>query len=253
MFDQWLQLRAAYGVAARANLLGYFRPDLLLAAVSPLLYPEPPLPTRPAPLFTGFWLEEHAGWQPDSELHAFLQRNPIVLSFSSQPLADPSAVLNLHARAALRLGRPLLVLCGWSGLTDADLASDVPRSEVLLRQFAPMRMVCRQAACAIIHGGIGSLADALLAGCPMLVEPHGGDQFLNARQVLRTGIGAAADKDCLTETNLAHLLAERVLTPDVRARAEALSARMRLEDGLSRACELIEGFCGGATCLPTAC
>ena len=118
----------------------------------------------------------------------------------------------------------------------------------MIRAFEPFQEVARHACCAIIHGGIGTLADGILAGCPLLVEPYGGDQYLNARQVPRLKIGAAADRKQLTEGGLVRLLTERVLLPDVRQRAEALAVEVRKEDGLTRACELIEMRARNAAC-----
>ena len=118
----------------------------------------------------------------------------------------------------------------------------------MIRAFEPFQEVARHACCAIIHGGIGTLADGILAGCPLLVEPYGVDQYLNAWQVPRLKIGAAADHKQLTEESLVRLLTERVLLPDVRQRVEALAVEVRKEDGLTRACELIEKRVSGQRC-----
>ena len=240
MYTEWLAMRDRLGLEPISDLKGYFRPDMLLAGVSPLVFPLPAPATSPEPIFTGFWLRDQRSWRPDEDLARFLARKPIIFSFSSQPMMDSQGVLDLHARAALKLVRPILVLGGWSGISENMLAPDIPRSEIMIRAFEPFQEVARHACCAIIHGGIGTLADGILAGCPLLVEPYGGDQYLNARQVPRLKIGAAADRKQLTEEGLVRLLTERVLLPGVRQRVEALAVEVRKEDGLTCACELIE-------------
>jgi hypothetical protein len=57
----------------------------------------------------GFWFYDAPrwrSWQPDRELVAFMEHSPppIVLSFSSQLVADPAQVVKLHQDAARRLG-----------------------------------------------------------------------------------------------------------------------------------------------------
>lgn len=239
-FRHWRELRQSLGLKPLKSLQGYFRPDVLLAGVSPRLFPLPAPPTKPEPLFTGFWQRHHSNWQPDPELQTFLTRRPAVFSFSSQPLTDPQQVLNLHARGCQKAGLPLLVLAGWSGLTGNDLAPDIPRTEVLIRPFEPFQEVAKLCACAIVHGGIGTIADALHAACPLLVEPHGGDQYINAQQILRLGLGAVADRHRLTEDSLARLLRERVLKPEVKQRIQHLAAQLRTENGAAEAIRIIE-------------
>jgi UDP:flavonoid glycosyltransferase YjiC (YdhE family) len=92
----------------------------------------------------------------------------------------------------------------------------------------------------IHHGGIGTTAQALRCGRPALVEPHGNDQFYNAGRVTALEVGAAVDHRALTSENLADALGEHVLHPSVRRRAETLGAKIRAEDGLAVACDLIE-------------
>jgi len=47
----------------------------------------------------------------------------------------------------------------------------------------------RSATCAIIHGGIGTLCGAIVAGVPVIVKPFAFDQFHNARILAARGAG----------------------------------------------------------------
>jgi len=58
---------------------------------------------------------------------------------------------------------------------------------VLFADFLPQDWLFARAACSIQHGGIGTIARALRAGCPILVEPFGNDQLYNASRVSLLG------------------------------------------------------------------
>ncbi|MHB8836768.1 MAG: glycosyltransferase [Candidatus Methylomirabilia bacterium] len=194
---------------------------------------------------TGFWFYDDPdwdNWRPDPELEAFCARRPLVLAFSSQPLADPRAALALHVEAAALLGMPLLVQRGWAGFTEEALPPGTDRGEVLFRDFLPHDWVFARAACAIQHGGIGTIARALRQGCPILVEPYGNDQVYNARRVHELGVGAAVHPFKVPARGLADVLATRVLVPEARRRAERIGKGLAAEDGIARACALVEDF-----------
>jgi UDP:flavonoid glycosyltransferase YjiC (YdhE family) len=96
----------------------------------------------------------------------------------------------------------------------------------------------------IHHGGIGTTAQALRCGRPMLVEPYCNDQFYNAARVAALGIGAALYPRDATADRLADVLTRAVLTEQTRSRAAELAAGIAAEDGLTTACQLIEGQLG---------
>ena len=239
------QLFAALGAPAQPAVRseGELLASRILLASSPQIS-RPQLGAFPAAtrvVQTGFWLaDDQAGtaWQPDPALRAFMARTPrpIALSFSSQPLADPAAILAPHARAAQALGYPLLVQRGWAGFGPEQLPSDVDPAGVFFADFLPHAWLFANVACAIQHGGIGSLASALRQGCPLLIEPFGNDQFFNAARVLELGVGAAMHPHKLTAEGLARVLASKVLRPEARRRAAELGALLRAEDGLAAAC-----------------
>lgn len=227
------------------QLDGLFARRILLASHTDFCPPAASLYGEVHP--TGFWLPDDPAWrdwQPSAALARFVEAEPapLVLAFGSLPVADPASVLAVHARAAARLGRRLVVQRGWARFSPRDLPPDVPAASVRFIGAAPHDWLFARAAAVISHGGIGSLARALRAGCPVAVEPYGNDQFYNARQVVALGLGAALHPHRVTPEGLAHVLREKVLSSDCRARVAALGARIRAEDGLARACDLVEGW-----------
>jgi UDP:flavonoid glycosyltransferase YjiC (YdhE family) len=222
-------------------------PDALLASSpqfsQPMPVEGPSGPVVPHP--TGFWFYDEpkwAIWEPSVALRHFVERTPrpLVLSFSSLPVANRREVLAVHVEAAALLRRPLVVQTGWAGFCRQDLPRGTRAHDVLFVDFLPHDWLFARAACAIQHGGIGSIARALRHGCPLLLEPYGNDQFFNAMRVVALGVGAAMRPSTLTAARLARVLQERVLGPSTRHRSATLGATIRAEAGLEVAYERID-------------
>lgn len=196
---------------------------------------------------TGFFFYENPDWQqwqPDRELEQFMGQDPkpLVLTFSSLPLADASKVLRTHIQAAAKLERGLVVQQGWADFKPSLLPDDVDISNVLFRGFIPQDWLFSQAAAVIHHGGIGTTARAIRNDCPMLVEPYGNDQFFNAKRVLALKIGTAIHPHRLTADGLAHVLQTKVLTAAYKNNVQRLSAKIRAENSVETACHVIESW-----------
>lgn len=198
---------------------------------------------------TGFLYFEDpawAAWQPDETLRAFFdrppERRPIVFGYSSIPIEHPERILAPHVEAAAALGRPLMVLGGWAGFSEAHLPPGANRDEILFADFLPQDWIFAHAACAIQHGGIGTLARALKQGCPLLIEPLGNDQLYNATRIHDLGVGDAVHPFLMTAEMLVSILRERVLSDDCRSKAALLGERLRAERGLEATCRRIDDF-----------
>ena len=62
-------------------------------------------------------------------------------------------------------------------------------SDVLLVDRAPHQLLFPRASAVVVHqGGVGTPGQALRSGRPMLVVPHGHDQFDNAHRVTKLGV-----------------------------------------------------------------
>lgn len=197
---------------------------------------------------TGFWSRPSTE-NPPHALVRFLEAGPppLALSLSSVPLTDQARVLQVHVEAAQLLGQRLIVQAGWAGLTLERLAEtglQAAPDRLCLAPYVAHDWLFPQVRAVMTHGGIGTTAEALRAGKPVLVEPYGNDQFFNALMVVEHGWGAAAHPQKLTGELLAELLVAKVLTPEVAARTQALGARLREEAGLSRAVEVLEKWAG---------
>jgi UDP:flavonoid glycosyltransferase YjiC (YdhE family) len=243
------QITAALGVVLPETLERrlLIMPEVLLASSPQFSQPMPVEgPSGPvAPLPTGFWFYDGPKWaisEPPIALRRFVERHPrpLVLSFSSLPVANRREVLAVHVEAAALLHRPLVVQTGWAGFCRQDLPRGTRAHDVLFVDFLPHDWLFARAACAIQHGGIGSIARALRHGCPLLLEPYGNDQFFNAMRVVALGVGAAMQPSTLKAAGLARVLQEQVLAPSTRHRCATLGATIRAEAGLEVAYERID-------------
>lgn len=105
--------------------------------------------------------------------------------------------------------------------------------------FAPFRQLLPLCAAIVHHGGIGTTAAALGAGCPQLVLPLAWDQPDNAERVAKLGAGLVLGTRRRTRGHLSGALA-RLMEPDFRERCRAIATRARGEDGL----EVAAGWVG---------
>jgi UDP:flavonoid glycosyltransferase YjiC (YdhE family) len=196
---------------------------------------------------TGFWFYENPqwhNWQPDPALRHFVETEgkPLFLTFSSIPVVDPASVLNVHLQGAKKLGRKLIVQRGIANFNESLLKDDRDRQDVMFVDFMPQDWLLSNVDTIIHHGGIGTIARALRHNCPMIVEPLGNDQFFNAKRVLNLKIGTAVKPHALTADGLAHILETKVLTPEIKKSTEILGEKIRLENSLENACNLIESW-----------
>ena len=86
----------------------------------------------------------------------------------------------------------------------------------------------------IVHqGGIGTTAQALRAGKPMLVMPFGGDQYDNGARVERLRVGRTIRRKHYTAERVADKLKQMIDNPSYRERAADLGRRVQAEDGVA--------------------
>jgi UDP:flavonoid glycosyltransferase YjiC (YdhE family) len=249
LFDYRNCVRAELGLRAVPDhewRTHYWSPELVLVASSAHLS-RPILSALPSAHVTGFWFDDRTGSSEptdtgDPALDEFLANGdePLVLTLSSQVVKDSAHVTALHALAAQRIGRRLIVQKGWAGLGPEALPRSVDPERTYFAGFVRHERLFPRVAAVIHHGGVGTMARAMQCGRPMLVEPYCNDQFFNARRVTALGVGGSADPLGLTAETVADVLQRIVLTEETRRRAAELSVFIRAEPGVTRAVELIE-------------
>ncbi|MDE2278620.1 MAG: glycosyltransferase family 1 protein [Xanthomonadaceae bacterium] len=175
----------------------------------------------------------------DPALADFLRAGspPLVFSLGSTAVHANAGFLHESLAAALALGRRAVLFTG-SAAMRARLPTTLPDG-ILAVEYAPHAAVFPHAAVAVHHGGVGTSAEALHAGAPSLVVPHGFDQYDNAARLHRLGVAEALPAGRYRADRATRLL-ETLSAPSVRARSAAVAVGLRAEDGAVRAADLIE-------------
>jgi sterol 3beta-glucosyltransferase len=220
------------------------KPRLLLGAYSPAV--APPMPDWGDWIHvTGYWfLDDLSSWTPPRELADFLGSGsrPVFIGFGSTPFPQPEATTNMVVRAVTRAGHRGVVLAGGSGLATGRLSP-----EVLSVDSVPHEWLFSRVCAAVHHGGAGVTGAALRAGLPSVVVPVFADQPFWGKRVFQLGVGPPPiPAQRLTEDSLAKAI-RATDSEQMRRRAEEIGTKIRWEDGVGRAVEIIDKHLGSGT------
>jgi len=233
------ELRAELGLPPGEHPLfeGKYSPRLNLALFSPVL--QPPQPDWPRPTVqTGFLFhdEETAFAALPPTVAGFLAAGeaPIVFTLGSAAVYVPGDFYAESAEAARLLGRRAILLLGKNAPPPHLPAS------ILAWDYLPFAQIFPQAAVVVHQGGVGTTAQTLRAGRPMLVVPFAHDQFDNAARMKRLGLGRILSRKRYRAAAVAKELGALLSDNVARDTAEKLGARVRAERGVESACDALE-------------
>jgi UDP:flavonoid glycosyltransferase YjiC (YdhE family) len=188
---------------------------------------------------TGFWfLNENFDWQPPEDLVQFLNsgKKPIYIGFGSMVGGSFSYALNTVLESLEKTGQRAILAAGWGGLSKVDLPDYVYKAE-----FIPHNWLFKRVAAVIHHGGAGTTGAGLRAGIPSIIIPFGGDQPFWGEQIYRLGVGPKPiPRKKLTAEKLTYAINEAKNNQKIINKAAALGEKLRNEDGVSEAVDIIE-------------
>ncbi|WP_213949707.1 glycosyltransferase [Luteibacter sp. dw_328] len=213
--------------------------DGVLAMYSPLLGRPPP--DSPAhTVATGYCRYVPSGDVLPPDMAAFLDAGdaPLVFTLGSAAVHAGEAFLRESMTTAAALGRRAVLLTG-SPEMRARLPVTLP-GEVFAAYYAPHGALFTRAAAVVHHGGIGTTQEALRAGCPELVVPHGFDQPDNAARIVRLGVGDVLPASRYRADAATTLLRALLSDEGVASRAQRAAAVIRAENGARVAADVIE-------------
>ncbi|MEU9084414.1 glycosyltransferase [Streptomyces sp. NPDC048357] len=224
--------RASIGLPPVDNVRDHVFTDRPWLAADPVLAPW----QRPADLDvvqTGAWVLPDERPLP-ADLVAFLDAGtpPVYVGFGSIPMRDPEGVARATVEAIRARGRRAVLSRGW-----ADLALTDDQDDCFVVGEVNHQALFRRTAAVVHHGGAGTTTTATWAGAPQVVVPQGADQPYFAGRVAELGIGAAHDGPTPAFASLSAAL-ETALTPETRARANAVAAAFHT-DGAMVAAKLL--------------
>ena len=239
------RLRAELGLRRVRHPIfeGQHSPFRVLALFSRLLAePQPDWP--PQTRVTGFCFYDRRDAPDDAPgldpaLARFLDEGdpPVVFTLGSAAVFAAGDFYRESIKAARALNRRAVLLVG--DAAHNPLPDPLPAG-VAAFDYAPFGELLPRAAAVVHQGGVGTTAQAMRAGRPMLVVPHSHDQFDNAERARR--LGAAR---WLPRPRYDARRAERELRPLLDDESYARNAaevgrRLRQETGVTNACDSIE-------------
>jgi UDP:flavonoid glycosyltransferase YjiC (YdhE family) len=234
-----IQFRASLGLPSGRDPLfeGQHSPQRVLAMFSPLMAaPQPDWP--PNSMATGFPFYDQAehGQELDPALERFLNAGPppVVFTLGSSAVQHPGNFYRESLSAIKALGCRAVLLMGSNPPPDS-----LPPGTLAV-PYAPYSKVFPRAAVIVHQGGIGTCAQALAAGRPMLVVPFAFDQPDNAARLERMGVARSITRAKYTGRR-AQLELERLLRdPDYATCANQIASKLALENGVRAASDAIE-------------
>ncbi|WP_067802513.1 glycosyltransferase [Actinomadura formosensis] len=211
------------------------RPDgPVLACFSPVVVPRPG-DWGPNVHLTGYWFLDEDEWEPPGELAEFLAAGPapVYVGFGSMVPKD--------GEATGRTVRAALELAGVRGVVQGDPASSDGRVHAV--RDVPHAWLFPRTAAVVHHGGAGTTAAGLRAGVPAVVCPFFGDQPYWGERVAALGAGPAPlPFRALTAPRLARKIRQAVQDREMAERASEIGRRIRAEDGVGRARQIIDAL-----------
>ncbi|MCK5319361.1 MAG: glycosyltransferase family 1 protein, partial [Anaerolineales bacterium] len=212
----------------------------ILYAFSPGVLP-PPADWGEDVHVTGYWFMDAPDWHPPQKLLDFLDTGPkpIAVAFGSTSSRNPERMAKM-IREALALSGQRAVIVG-----ENNHFNDLPNT-IFQLDSAPYSWLFARVSAIVHHGGAGTTGAGLMAGVPNIITPFTSDQPFWGHRVHSLGAGPKplpAKK--LTAQTLAKSIIATVSDQEMSARAKAISVRIRAEDGVSRAIDIVQKYVEG--------
>ncbi|CAD6220208.1 unnamed protein product [Miscanthus lutarioriparius] len=200
---------------------------------SPYLVPKPK-DWGPKIDVVGFcFLDLASNYEPPEPLLRWLGSgdSPIYIGFGSLPIPEPDKLTRIIVQALEITGQRGIINKGWGGLGNLEESKEF----VYVLDNVPHDWLFLQCKAVVHHGGAGTTAAGLKAGCPTTIIPFFGDQFFWGSMVHARGLGAPPIP---VEQLQLHSLIDAIkfmIDPKVKERAVELAKAMESEDGVDGA------------------
>jgi rhamnosyltransferase subunit B len=194
-------------------------------------------------LITGFcYYDSDAGNQAlPPQLDSFLAAGPapVVFTLGSAAVLAAGNFYEVSARAVLKLGIRAVLLIGSDPRNRPQ--RELP-SSICVAEYAPFSALFSRASMVVHQGGVGTTAQCLRAGKPMLIMPYSHDQPDNARRMRRLKVARSIQRARYTPARVAGALQAMLAEPAYAERAKQVAEQLSQEDGLRTACDALEAL-----------
>ncbi len=221
-------------------------PNLVLALFSHVLGTEQkdwPANT----LITGFcFYDADAGNAAlPAQLDKFLAAGepPVVFTLGSAAVLAAGDFYEQSALAAEKLGVRAVLLIGSDPRNDPRNGSQqlLPDS-ICLAEYAPYSGLFPRASLVVHQGGVGTTAQCLRAGRPMLIMPYSHDQPDNARRMKRIDVARVIQRSQYKAWRVARQVRAMLADPEYAKQAQKAAEEVARENGVKTACDALEAL-----------
>ncbi|ESW15541.1 hypothetical protein PHAVU_007G080800 [Phaseolus vulgaris] len=188
-------------------------------------------------------------YQPQEDFVQWIKKGPppLYFGFGSMPLEDPKGTTDVILEALRDTEQRGIIDRGWGNLGNLAELSD----NVFLLEECPHDWLFPQCSAVVHHGGAGTTATGLKAGCPTTIVPFFGDQFFWGEIIYQKELGPAPIPiSQLNVENLSNAI-RFMLQPEVKSRAKEIAKWIENEDGVAAAVDAFHRHLPDELPLPT--
>ena len=217
---------------------------LVLHAMSLAVVPRP-ADWPPSAQVTGHWFADRptatTGPLPERAVLDGWNEPVVFVGFGSMAGPDPAAATQEILEALRMAGARGVLAAGWGGLGEVSSPADV-----FVTGEVPHETVFPQMAAVVHHGGAGTTAAAVRAGVPQVMCPFVADQPFWGRRMHQLGVAPEPiARPRLTVPALAAAIRRAVSDQQMIDAARLLGERVRAENGVGVAVDMLEQAVGG--------
>ncbi|KAL9243698.1 hypothetical protein vseg_017554 [Gypsophila vaccaria] len=172
-------------------------------------------------------------YQPREDFVHWINKGtkPVYIGFGSMPLEDPGRTTSIILEALKDTGQRGLLDRGWG---DLGVFSEVP-DYIFLLDNCPHDWLFPQCSAVVHHGGAGTTAAGLRAGCPTTIVPFFGDQFFWGDRIYQKGLGPEPIPIAELSVEALSDAIRFMLEPEVKSRVLEIAQLIENEDGVAAA------------------
>jgi UDP-N-acetylglucosamine transferase subunit ALG13 len=117
----------------------------------------------------------------------------------------------------------------------------IGNGKVQLYPWVSQLDIVKQADVVFIHGGLATIKESIAENVPIVIVPHGKDQYDNAMRIQRSGVGLVADTRDLSPESLRKLLTEAVSSLFLKRKLARMKDIFAAADGAPSSVGIING------------
>jgi UDP:flavonoid glycosyltransferase YjiC (YdhE family) len=176
-----------------------------------------------------------------AQLEEFLAAGepPIVFTLGSAAVLAAGDFYEQSAFAVKELGVRAVLLIGADQRNRPQ--QELP-SSICVAEYAPYSELFPRASLVVHQGGVGTTAQCLRAGRPMLIMPYSHDQPDNARRMKRMGVADVIQRSQYKPWRVARRVRDLLANPEYAEQARIAAGEVARENGVKTACDALEAL-----------